>query len=326
MDFAGPLDVRDHPGKKFHFLLFACGVIRAIHLELTSALSAQEAQLAFKRFAARRGMLRIIYSARARSFVRLSELLLNELGPAAPKWIFNPPRAPWWGGCWECLVRSVKLHLKKSVGMKILDQTELETCLCEIEAILNSRPLTFVADGSDSVQPLMPSHFLLGRTMTEYVLPSETTPTPGELRDIRSLMNERRWSAEYLRNLPTGARKVGSTRELREGSVVLIQEDQLPHLRWKIGRVTEVYPGSDGLVRCANVRTAHGEILRAIQRLHTLEVEVEPLNSEEEPVREVLGDAPADPQSISGRPATRSASVAQVGFRSPHLGWIYNCI
>lgn len=52
VDFAGPLFCADHPGKKYYILLFTCGVVRAIHLELTSSLSLQEASLAFRHFAA----------------------------------------------------------------------------------------------------------------------------------------------------------------------------------------------------------------------------------------------------------------------------------
>ena len=56
-----------------------------------------------------------------------------------------------------------KESLKKTVGLKSLERTELETLLTEVEACLNSRPLTFVRDDIDNGHPLTPSHFLLGR-------------------------------------------------------------------------------------------------------------------------------------------------------------------
>ena len=62
-------------------------------------------------------------------------------------------------------MRSIKSSLKKSVCRKSLIRTELKTALLEIEGMLNSRPLTFVADDQDAVRPLTPSHFLVGRAM-----------------------------------------------------------------------------------------------------------------------------------------------------------------
>ena len=52
-------------GKKFWIILFTCGVIRAIHLELVPALSTG----AIRRFVARRGLPRVLYSDNAKGFV-----------------------------------------------------------------------------------------------------------------------------------------------------------------------------------------------------------------------------------------------------------------
>ncbi|KRZ06878.1 hypothetical protein T11_7160 [Trichinella zimbabwensis] len=40
---------------------------------------------------------------------------------------------------------------------------ELRTVLCETEARINSRPLTFVGDDPSDPNPLAPFHFLIGR-------------------------------------------------------------------------------------------------------------------------------------------------------------------
>ncbi|GFT19370.1 hypothetical protein NPIL_29051, partial [Nephila pilipes] len=37
-------------------------------------------------------------------------------------------------------------------------------------------------------------------------------------------------------------------------------------------KITETFPGKDGIVRLAKVRTASGEILRPMQRLYSLEI------------------------------------------------------
>ena len=53
---------------------------------------------------------------------------------------------------------------------------------------------------------------------------------------------------------------------------MLIQEDGLPRLRWAMGVVSKLHPGSDGVVRAADVRTAGGVRTRAVQRLYDMEV------------------------------------------------------
>ncbi|KRZ81289.1 hypothetical protein T08_6084, partial [Trichinella sp. T8] len=58
------------------------------------------------------------------------------------------------GRYWERLVRSVKESLRKVLGKALLDDGELQTILCEVEACLNARPLTFINDGPGDPQPL----------------------------------------------------------------------------------------------------------------------------------------------------------------------------
>src|SRR5207237_8151902 len=76
------------------------------------------------------------------------------------KWIFNPPTAAWWGGFWERLIRSVKDLLKRMLGHGKLDYVRMETCLCEAEAIMNSRPLTHITEDPLDLIPLTPGMFL----------------------------------------------------------------------------------------------------------------------------------------------------------------------
>ena len=63
--------------------------------------------------------------------------------------MFNPPAAPWLGGFYERMVGTVKSALKKVMGTAFLKVQELETLLYEVEAVVNSRPLTYVSDAFD---------------------------------------------------------------------------------------------------------------------------------------------------------------------------------
>ena len=49
-------------------------------------------------------------------------------------------RAPWWGGLFEHLIKSMKRCLKKMIGKSKLSYEELLTAVSEVETIMNSHP------------------------------------------------------------------------------------------------------------------------------------------------------------------------------------------
>ena len=62
------------------------------------------------------------------------------------------------------LVKQVKSCLKKTLGRSKLSFDELTTILVEFEAVLNSRPLTYLYS-EDVEEPLTPSHLVIGRRL-----------------------------------------------------------------------------------------------------------------------------------------------------------------
>ena len=70
-----------------------------------------------------------------------SDSLQAEAAGLHIKWFFIPPRAPHFGGLWESAIKFAKTHLRKVMGNKVLFFEELCTLLCQIEMILNSRPI-----------------------------------------------------------------------------------------------------------------------------------------------------------------------------------------
>ncbi|GFU62852.1 integrase catalytic domain-containing protein, partial [Trichonephila clavipes] len=125
VDLAGPPYVKQ--GDKVWIVLYTCAIYRALHLELVSSLSTDAFLLSFRRFVARRGRPRIIYSDNGTNFRsaynELVDIDWNEVSRYAEiqriTWKFIPPTLVWWGGFWERLVRTVKELLRRTLGKAI---------------------------------------------------------------------------------------------------------------------------------------------------------------------------------------------------------------
>ena len=173
VDFAGPLYIKQDDGSesaKVWIALFTCCVTRAVHLELVPDLTAKTFLRSFKRYTARRGIPIQVISDNAKTFTSaaqtLEKLFDNQevqqyLSGLKVKWSFNLEKAPWWGGFFERIIQSMKRCLKKTVGKARLTLDELNTVVIQIEAILNSRPISYVSS-EDLEEPLTPSHLLTG--------------------------------------------------------------------------------------------------------------------------------------------------------------------
>ncbi|GFQ79210.1 DUF5641 domain-containing protein [Trichonephila clavata] len=65
----------------------------------------------------------------------------------------------------------------------------------------------------------------------------------------------RKWSLDYLTQLQQSIKWQKHQPNLKINDLVLIKEDNLPPLKWKLGRVIKVYEGLDGKVRVVNLKT-----------------------------------------------------------------------
>ena len=280
VDYAGPLYSKEFPSKKLYILLFVCGITRAIHIELTESLLTSEFLLCFRRFTARRGVPLRVYSDNARTFTSAEKKLVEHYGMHVPSWKFIAPRAPFWGGWWERLVRSVKSALRKSLGTHSLTRRELETVLCEVEQSVNSRPLTSATEDPREPGPLTPAHFLieqpLGIQLQEDLVIPLSAVELAEKHTARQLCLQKFWkiwTSQYITNLPPVVRSHKKGGTVVVGDIVLIRDEPLvSRLQWPLAKVVKLHSGGDGKVRSVDVRTAKGIVCRPIQRLHKLEV------------------------------------------------------
>jgi len=292
VDFAGPIITLVNKGRgrktnKSYIALFICFSIKAIHLEATSELTTATFIAALRRFISRRGRPRILYSDNGTNFIGanrelkevhqfvrakveagIGDVFVNE----NVEWKFIPPSSPHMEGLWEAGVKSCKYHLKRVMGNALFTFEELTTALSQIETCLNSRPLSSMSTDPMDLQPLTPAHFLIGKPLTSLPDVNITETRINRLNRWQMIQLSfqdfwKRWVSEYLNNLQ-GRNKWQTTREnLKINDLVIIKEDNIPPLKWRLGRVIELHSGSDDLVRVATIRTSGGNVKRSIYKL-----------------------------------------------------------
>lgn len=299
IDFCGPVfthfKIRGKPPQKAYIAVFCCFATKAIHLELVSDLSTEGFIGSLKRFMGRRGICHKIYCDNASNFIGASnqlrelqdtlnnsssrEKIMNTATSKGVEFHFIPPRAPHFGGLWEAAVKSTKGLLHKSLGSAALTYEEMETALIEIEAVLNSRPLTPMSADPNDLAALTPGHFLIGEPLKSIVepMPSTNINMLRRWKLVTYVRHEfwRRWSREYLCELQQRYKWKQRCQNAEPGMMVLLKEDNLPPLKWALGRIIATIPGADDQVRVADVRTANGVFRRPIHKLCPLPVEKE---------------------------------------------------
>lgn len=119
-----------------------------------------------KRFSAKKGLPSMIISDNGITFKGASRTMKRIMKEPEVQdylmderigWMFNIEQAPWWGGFFERMIQMMKRCVRKMVGRAVLTYEELLTVVTEVELIINSRPLTYLAS-SDIEEPLTPSH------------------------------------------------------------------------------------------------------------------------------------------------------------------------
>lgn len=138
---------------------------RAVHLEVAVSLETDACINALRRFISRRGQVANLRSDNGTNFVgaerELKEALaaLNQdriqgvLAQVGIRWRFNPPAGSHHGGVWERMIRLVRRVLSSVLCQQRLDDDGLQTVFCEVEAILNDRPITKLSEDPNDLEP-----------------------------------------------------------------------------------------------------------------------------------------------------------------------------
>lgn len=129
----------------------------------------------------------MVYSDNAQTFKRaarhlkpMHELLLkleirDFCAPYHVTWKFIVERAPWWGGCWEQLVKSVKVCLRKVLGKSSCSSDQRLPLLTEAEAVINPSPITYYYKYHTEPTVVTPAQLSGAKRLTVLPLRKETT-------------------------------------------------------------------------------------------------------------------------------------------------------
>lgn len=297
VDYAGPFSTKTWKGKnarsyKSWIALFVCLSTSAIHLELVTDCSTDSFISAYKRFIGRRGIcatltsdcgtnfkgadkeLKKLFSSSSKELQTFASLIAND----GTTWKFNPPSAPHFGGKWESGVKSMKYHLRRVMGDSLFTYEEMTTLLIQIESILNSRPLCPLTNDPDDLSVLTPAHFLIGESLTTIPEPSLEHLQASRLSRWQHLSQLtqrfwRHWSHGYLQRHLSIYKWNKASPNLSKGTIVFIMDERYPPAKWALGRITELHPGKDNLVRVATVKTSTSTFKRPIVKLCPLNLD-----------------------------------------------------
>lgn len=122
----------------------------------------------------------------------------------------------------------IKTALKVTVGSQTVFEEVLHTILVEMEGILNPKPIRYASSDMADTDPITPK-----------------SPSHGAARCFFStgctsqILAHRFWSCfikNYLPNLQVRNKWQKDTQTLKEGTVVLIMDPQLPRGLWSCGK------------------------------------------------------------------------------------------
>lgn len=205
-----------------------------------------------------------------------NERIERVLQPKGIKWIFNSPAASHQGGIWERQIRTARRILNSLLKDQSVNDDGLHTVMCEVESIINGRPLTSVSDDANDLEPLTPNHLLLLKaqpTLPPGVFSEDDIYTRRRWKQVQYLADLfwARWTREYLPLLQERQKWLKPRRNFMAGDVVLLVDSSSPRNSWVMGRVVETLPDSSGAVRRVKLKTNTSTLERPVNKLCLLQ-------------------------------------------------------
>ena len=287
IDMFGPLHIKLNRKtlKEAQVVIFACMTTRAIHLELVNDKTSDAFLMAFRRFASLRGHPNVCWSDCGTNFVGAQSYLkeitqswniskfqsvLSEDFCCDFKWQWNIPHASHQNGVVETLIKSVRQSLDATCKNQAFTEEQWRTFLSETTYIINGRPLYPSSNDIWESPPITPNDILIGHHLPPPKPEPEERINPRHLlRSTQDRINEfwKCWMRYFAPNLLPRNKWFRTRENVQVDDLVLELDPNQKRSRWKLARVIATYPGNDGLVRKARIKTQDSEYDRPIHKL-----------------------------------------------------------
>ena len=278
LDMFGPYEVKGVGGHvrkmtKCWGLLYTCLASKAIAVWACPGYDTQTFLETHARHTAVYGNLQLIISDHGSQLIAASkdlrdwENVLEKTGRVGTSWKFTERGCAWRNGLSERAIGLVKSSLKRmEVNLRDLNLFQLETLFLRISMTVNRRPITVRVFSEADYHAITPADLLLGRAS------SLSEPKPNidfwlEEREVGewaakgtekiSRILQAWWKDWIVKAFPLllPRRKWSSEmRNVKTGDVVLLKYDsKFSEARYRLARVTEVFPDHHGVVRTVGV-------------------------------------------------------------------------
>ena len=272
IDLTGPHTIKDTVKKratmKVWGLVATCASTRAIHIDLTDSYSTDSILQSLRKFVSIRGCPAEFISDQGSQMKAAAKditkdwdwsVVSNWANSNKVKWTIVPAEGQHQNGLTESLIKCVKRSLHHVIGENILTFSELQLALYEIANIINSRPVGIVpGSDSDDPTPITPNDLLLGRSTNEVPQgPFHTNPSKTRrFTYIQNLVDEwwNKWYNLVLPSLVPSYKWQQRHRNVRKGDICLVRYKKSIRATYRLGRVSEVKTGKDGLVRSVRLQ------------------------------------------------------------------------
>ena len=297
VDYTGPMLITNMKNEnlKVYIVLFTCTATRGVFLDVAEDMTASTFLLIFRRFCATFSTPQLVISDNGSYFKASADYfdkMLND--PVISKfsninqikWKFISPRAAWQGGFYERMIKLVKSCLRKTLYKRKINLNQLRTLIVEIQNELNNRPITYVSSIKEEFEPLTPSHLIFGRRINRFPslfdhnlndpLYADHDILNEKFSLISTLSNKFKkiWRVDYLLSLRErhyGADSATNLYNLRIGDIVLVECDS-PRGEWPLGKIEQLLPDQNGIVRSVKVKCKGVVSVRTVNRLVPLEI------------------------------------------------------
>ena len=275
LDLFGPFIVKDKKctrrtkgEQKVWVVIFVCLVSRAVHVELITSLDTNAFRNSLQRFISIRGTPKLIRSDNGTNIVsthsQMNDIsfdsIKSKLEQQNINWLFNPPYASHFGGCYERKIGSIRRVFEgclEQTGLRKLSYDEFHTLICESCAIVNNTPLYEVSIDPNDPFPITPASLMTLRESPNP--PSLDNFTQADMlsyglkrwRRVQYLSDQfwTRWRSHVVLELHKRHKWKTSKNCISIDDIVLVKDKNCKRNQWPLARVKDVKRSSDNLVR-----------------------------------------------------------------------------